>query len=133
MMFEKLRGQCNNIGYSGGAGSGIGIGSSVGAGGARQPALTGASLLDNLRPTGHSSSTLPQHLNQPGEQLQPIIPTIDVIVKNNYKMPEKQEEELLAAREEIKKKRAAKAAGVLPSDSAAKLDAMSKLDRYLTT
>jgi hypothetical protein len=47
-------------------------------------------------------------------------------------MPEKQEEELLAAREEIKKKRAAKAAGVLPSDSAAKLDAMAKLDKYLT-
>lgn len=126
MMFEKLRAQCNNIGSMGI--SGIGIGSSAGVSSARQPALTGASLLDNLRPTGHPSSTLPQHLSQ-----QPIIPTIDVIVKNNYKMPEKQEEELLAAREEIKKKRAAKAAGILPSDSAAKLDAMSRLDKYLTT
>ena len=128
MMFEKLRAQCNNIGN----GSGISSGSASGfgsVGGSRTPALTGASLLDNLRPTGHPSSTLPQHQLQQ----QPIIPTIDVVVKNNYKMPEKQEEELLAAREEIKKKRAAKAAGVLPSDSAAKLDAMARLDRYLTT
>lgn len=127
MMFAKLRGQCNNISGTDSAAGGIGIGSS-----ARQPVLTGASLLDNLRPTGHSSSTLTTHIGT-GHQPSLVIPTIDVIVKNNYKMPEKQEEELLAAREEIKKKRAAKAAGVLPSDSAAKLDAMAKLDRYLTT
>jgi len=130
MMFEKLRGQCNNIGAIG-VMSGMGISSSTNGINSRQPALTGASLLDNLRPTGHPSSTLPQHLGT-GQQ-PPLIPTIDVIVKNNYKMPEKQEEELLAVREEIKKKRAAKAAGVLPSDSAAKLDAMSRLDKYLTT
>lgn len=125
MMFEKLRTQCNNISSIGATAGGIGLGSSLNSSSSRQRALTGASLLDNLRPTGHLSSNLPQ-------PAQPIIPTIDVIVKNNYKMPEKQEEELLAAREEIKKKRAAKAAGVLPSDSAAKLDAMAKLDRYLT-
>lgn len=132
MMFEKLRAQCNSIGSASGIGAGgFGGRNSTGIGGlgqsTRQPATFGASLLDKLRErdTHQPSTALPVQ--------QPIIPTIDVIVKNNYKMPEKQEEELLAAREEIKKKRAAKAAGVLPSDSAAKLDAMAKLDRYLTT
>lgn len=109
LMFDKMRTQCN--------GGGLG-----------QRALAGPSLLDNL----HASN---QTIGNLGAQQQHAFPTpsIDVIIKNNYKMPEKQEEEMLAAREEIKKKKAAKAAGKLPADSAAKLDIMSRLDRYLTT
>jgi len=129
MMFEKLRAQCNSIGNGSGGGTGTGIG---GLGqSTRQPATFGASLLDKLRERENQvlkPSTATQMIGSEPS----ITPSIDVIVRNNYKMPEKQEEELLAAREEIKKKRAAKAAGVLPSDSAAKLDAMAKLDKYLT-
>jgi hypothetical protein len=129
MMFEKLRAQCNSIGNGSGGGTGTGIG---GLGqSTRQPATFGASLLDKLRER-ENQVLKPSIATQMIRQEPSITPSIDVIVRNNYKMPEKQEEELLAAREEIKKKRAAKAAGILPSDSAAKLDAMAKLDRYLT-
>jgi hypothetical protein len=127
MMFEKLRAQCNSVGNSAGGTKIGGLGQST-----RQPATFGASLLDKLRE--HENQVLKPSIATQVISAEPsITPTIDVIVKNNYKMPEKQEEELLAAREEIKKKRAAKAAGILPSDSAAKLDAMARLDRYLTT
>lgn len=129
MMFEKLRGQCNSVGGGNVVGPGTGIG---GLGqSTRQPATFGASLLDKLRE--RESQVLKPSTAPSITMAEPsVTPSIDVIVRNNYKMPEKQEEELLAAREEIKKKRAAKAAGVLPSDSAAKLDAMAKLDKYLT-
>jgi hypothetical protein len=127
MLFEKLRGQCNSIRSNGAGETGIGgLGQST-----RQPATFGASLLDKLRARENQVSK-PSTAIQVISSEPSITPSIDVIVRNNYKMPEKQEEELLVAREEIKKKRAAKAAGVLPSDSAAKLDAMAKLDRYLT-
>lgn len=124
MMFEKIKIQCNQ---NNGIHLPSGINNSVNSG-YKQPALTGLSLLDNLRPINNTQTTQTAQSAQSAQ----LAPTIDVIIKNNYKMPEKQEEELLNAREEIKQKRAAKAAGVLPPDSAAKLNAMAKLDKYLS-
>lgn len=101
LMFEKIRAQCN--------------------GGEGTPThQSGPSLLDKLNGGGPS-----------------IIPN-NTIITNNVKMPEKIEEAILDARAKIKST-AEKAAtnksgnkpGMLSGDSAAKLDIMAKLDRYL--